>query len=783
MGRPLIAGGWSLVVLAWSVCLVATGSPAADLARWLAAVLAGVLLPGIALVRAVRAAAAPLIEDLAWGAATGCVVGLAGWFLDVTLPWAPPPWLWGPLVAAGCLVPRRTRDRVLARPATGWGTRPNLTLAATMLVAIGWMTADYLRYNPLDPGPAGHTYYPDTLFQLAVVGQLRHSPLPGYPLVHGEPFAYHWFLHAVLAHLLTGTGIDPFDAVLRLTAPTIVPAVLLLTAVLARRLAGRVLAGPVAAVLLAVVGTTIATVWSTDGQSQLMIGTYWAASLTSAFGWLAALAATGCCVGYLRAGPPDAAIPRRLLVPLTILAAGAKSADLAVLVAGVAAAAGVALLTRQRVRPALAVTAVVAATLLVARYTLYGGTGYGLRLRPLAGIVTRATALFPGLVRPTPGHPYLVTPALPAVAVLAALALWLVPLLPRLAGLPLLLRHRAREPVSWLPLGTVLAGFGGTLAFRQPGSSEICFLLAAYPIGIAGSAAGLTELTPGRATRVGAVLGAGAGLLATIGIAAFAGHRPPLAGWTQRTGAAPTAGQVGVARQILWWVTPLLVLLGGLAVLAVAAWGAARMLRRRRPALRPAVTAAILAALFGTGLLSTGLYATGTAGTPSYNRVTATTLPGIPPTTRDELAAGRWLAAHSGPSDVLAVNEPCLQPAGAGACTAKDFTFAAFAGRDTDVGGWAYAPRNLDSAWNSAVWYADQPFWDPARLAGERAAFTRPTADLLDRLDRVYGVRWLVAERTGWPPATALLDTLATRRLTLATVTVWELGDNPFGSR
>jgi hypothetical protein len=738
--RWLVPTMWLLVGAVLVTALIVTGSPALDVARWLGVVLVGVLLPGFVVVRAVRPGTAPLIEDLAWGAAAGCLVALGGWFLDVVLPWSPPPWVLGPAVVVLVLLVPGTRARVLARPAPGWGLGANGALAGTVLVVIGWMTADYLRFNPVDPGVAGRTYYPDTMFQLAVVGQLRHSLQPQYPLVHGLPFAYHWFLHAVLAHLLTGTGLDPFDVVLRLVGVTLLPVVLLLTAVVARRVAGTVRAGALAAVLLGVVGTTVATVWTTDGTSQAIVQTYWVASLTTEFGWLATVALTGCVVAVLRRGEADQAIPVWLLVPLTVLAAGAKSADLAVLLVGVAFAAGAALVIRRRVVPAVLVVAVVGISLLVAKFTIYSGTAYGLRWAPFAGIVARATAMFPGLTTPSGSTTFLAAPGVPRLVVAAVFGLWLLPLLPRLAGLVVLLRRRAGDPLVWLFLGTILAGFGATLAYRQPGSSEICFLFAAYPIGVVGSAWGLSLLP-----RL-PLPGAAVGLLLTVAAAVVAGRvlRMP-------------AG-AGELHQIAVWAWPLGLVVVGLLVLVVV--GRFRVF--------------LVTAVLGTGLLSTGLYLTGTATALSYNQVQATTSTNLP-TTRDDLTAGRWLASHSAPTDVLAVNRTCLQPASANACTAKDFTISALAGRDVDVGGWAYAPQNLDSAWHSPLWYASQPFWDQPRLTQELNAFSSPTIALLDGLRTEHGVRWLVADQGGRPANAAVLDTIAIRRLSLPTVTIWEL--------
>ena len=289
-----------------------------------------------------------------------------------------------------------------------------------------------------------------------------------------------------------------------------------------------------------------------------------------------------------------------------------------------------------------------------------------------------------------------------------------------------------------------------------------------------GSGWGLCELRAGRAAAWAGGIGVPFGLLLTVVTAVLAGRTPPLTDWTAAHGHPPTAAEVGARTQFAWWAWPTAALAGLVLLDGVLLWLGRRLLARRAAGVG-LVAAGLAGVLLGTGLLSTGLYLTGGAGTPSYNQAQATTVAGIPPTTRDEVAAGAWLAAHSAPGDVLAVNRFCLQPAGAAECTAKNFTLSALAGRDTDVGGWAYASRVLDSGWHTPVWYADQPFWDPARLADEQAAFSRPTARLLDRLYRTQGVRWLVADAGGHPADSATLDRLAVRRLTLPAVTVWEL--------
>jgi hypothetical protein len=739
--RAVVFGAWCALLLAWLAGHWSTGTPWPELAQWGLAIGTGIVLPGFALVRAARAATAPLIEDLAWATVAGCLVAMLGWALDVVLPWAPPPWLVGPACAAVPLAFPRTRRRLLARPAPGWGTGANLGITGALLVAVGWMTSDYLRYNPLDPGPAGHTYYFDTTFQVAVMGQLRHALWPDYPLVHGDPYAYHWFLHAITAHLTTGTGVDPFDSMLRLVPTTLLPAVVLLSAVVARRIAGTVRAGVISAALLTITGATVATVWSTDGQAPLMVQTYWSSSLTSAFGWLPTVAVAGCVVALLRRSAADSAVPGRLLLPLVVLAAGAKSADLAVLLGGTTLAFGALVLTRRwmAVPRAIAVNVIVGGVLLIARYTMYGGDDYGLQVSPGGAIRQAAAGLFPGAVQPSGSDRFLALPHVPVVPLLAAAVLYLGPLLPRFVGFLPLLRRRPLDPAVWLLLGTAVAGLGAMLVFRQPGNSNIYFLVAAYPVGLIGSAWGISELRPQRAV---AWIGATAGVVLTLVIAWFAGAKPP----------ASISGQLA----------PLAALAAALAIAGVIGF----LVRRR------AVAVLMTFGILGTGVLSTGLYLMQDSTQPSYNRVVASADPADLPVTRDELAAGRWLAANTAPHDVLAVNRVCTQR-NPDPCTAKLFDFGAFAQRDVDVEGWAYAPRNLDSAWQSHVWYANQPFWNPARLKQELAAFTAPTPKLLAALS-AEGVRWLVAD-TRAPVDIPALDALATRRLTLRTVLVWRL--------
>ncbi len=721
---------WAGTGLAWLAALVLTGSAVQDVALWVVSAGLGVLLPGVALVRAVRPGGAALIEDLGWGVPAGFLVAVVGWAVGVVLPWAP-PWLFGPLVVAALLAVPGTRARLLARPEPGWGLRPNLVLCGALLVVLCWMTVDFLRLTPAGPGASGTIYYPDSVFQLAVAGQLRHALFLTYPMVAGEPYAYHWLGHTVLAHLLNG-GVDPFDAVVRLTPATLMPAMILTAAVVARGVAQRVTAGPIAAVLIGVLGTTVATQTS-DGQSLTMIQTYWWASITTVFGWIGSLAVAGCAVALLRGDP---GLPTRLFVPFLIFAVGAKSSVGPILLGGVGLALVAAIVTRQRIRTAIGIAAATAAVLGVAALTEYAG-GNGLHLEIFGGLRRTASRLFPALTIPRDG-PALTLPGVPATAVAVAAVLFFLPLLPRLIGFVFLPR---RDPATWFFAGVLVAGIGGVLVFRHPGESELFFLISAYPLALVASAWGLSE-------RTWRLKGALAG-------AAFAAAVAALIAFTLPGDWAPSFRHA---------LAPLGLLALVLGVAAAVTWRLAR----------PWFAAATVGAVLGTGLLSTVFYATSEVTT--YSQI-AVNSPGNLRITDDDLAGGRWLAEHADPADVLASNRVCVQDQHTGLpnpCQAKAFTLAAVSGRTVEVGGWAYASRSNNTAWTSPLHWTDQPFWDPPRLAREQTAFSAPTPQLLSELYGA-GVRWLVADAAGTPPDTATLDLLATRRLSLPGCTIWEL--------
>ncbi len=807
----IVAG---VVVVAWLLVLWLTGSPVGDVARWFAAVLVGVLAPGFVVVRLSRREVAPLIEDLSWAAAAGCIVALLGWFFDRILPVSPGPFVIGPLVVLLGLAFPRARRRVLVRPAPGWGAGPSLALAGVVLVSIAWMMATGLLAYRVDPGVHGTSYYPDIMYQLDLVGELRHALVPTYPPVAGTSLSYHWFLYAITSHLLTHTGVGVFDSTLRLGPATLVPAILMLTAVVARRVSGQVWAGPVAAALLGVVSISEASRWSTEDGSLGTLPRIWRASPPQTMGWLASMAAAGALFAFLRRSPADRAVPVALLIPFLILTAGSKSSELPVLIAGVALAAVVQALRRDwlPLRRCLVAFVLMLGVFELASVTIYGSSSYGVKEQLLGVARARVNAMFPHVETRTSASSLLGV-HVPLLALGTVSALFLLPLLPRLLGLFFQVRYRPEDSVGWVCLGTAAAGLGLPFVLRHPAGSEVYFMLSAYPIAVVGAASGLVlamdrvrQWLPSvaLARRFGwwlaALLAVGA-----VSAAIVANVQPHFDPGTRAARAAVAPSEVRLAW--MWW-TPTLTLLAILGLLTLIAvpvirrsWpgrspstesshaGNDRPGERinRAPARRaPFVWLSAMSLLLGTGVFATTLYFRGT-DTPVAGSVAAVHPPVRPgatptllPTLRDAFTAGRYVDEHAKADDVVVTNMYCRYTRVArvhrgAACDARNFAASALTQRRTLVGGWAYADRIVASAWTLKTAYRNAPFWNQKLLSQQYDAFAHPTSALLEQLYRTHHVRWIFVDLRDAPVNVTALDQLAQRRFVGPTTGVWQL--------
>jgi hypothetical protein len=323
---------------------------------------------------------------------------------------------------------------------------------------------------------------------------------------------------------------------------------------------------------------------------------------------------------------------------------------------------------------------------------------------------------------------------------LVAIAAVILPQLLLLAGFGLLLVRRSRDsPIAWLLVGAVTAGWLGFLLVDHPSASQGYFLRSAVPFAAA-AAAWLAALGVRRRSRRTAVVVGVAGLAAgglIAGVALLVGQSPA-GNRPERIEALAEPLLVTLALLVLW-PSP-----GG-------CWF------RRSPGL--AGLGLVLVVLVPLGIAS-GATADAawrarddTRGVANFWRVHP-----------DEEAAALWLGSHSGADDVVVANTAC-RPAGTQApgCDARGYLVSGIAGRRTLVEGWAYTRQAMVRHGDGGRRYTVQPSPWPDRTALTNQVMTAPTAELLDRLYREFGVRWIYADaRNG--PVSAQLDQLAVRR-------------------
>jgi hypothetical protein len=436
---------------------------------------------------------------------------------------------------------------------------------------------------------------------------------------------------------------------------------------------------------------------------------------------------------------------------------------------------------------ALLLLVAVAVAFELAVLVIYRGGSYGLIVDPGGRLSVQTSALFPGLGT-----------GKPAIALLTALLVSTVPLLPRLAGLIWLGARRRDDPATWITVGTCIGGFAAAYLLRHPAQSELYFIFSAYPLAVVGSAYGFTDAFQAYRARADIHLRklvpalAASVVAGTVAAAVVAFSQPglwPLQRWAHDHPRDPLARSVPATEQAGWYLLPLAQLLGAVAVAAIvvvvgfSVVGAA--VTRRRPSWKRAavpVVPVVVTVLLGTGVYGMSQTIAGTDNGSLAERmryfVSRAASDGMLPTTQDLVDGGRWLDSHAGPDDVVAVNRYCVQTAdwraGRSRCDAREFSPSAFSQRRSYVGGWAYADRNLAVAWSAPPPYRKIPFWDPDRLARQDAAFQRPTADVLAELYR-DGVRWLWADIRDGPVATDRLDRLADLRYSGPNLRIWEV--------
>ncbi|WP_272493120.1 hypothetical protein [Jidongwangia harbinensis] len=702
--RPLRLVPGALVLCAAVVLLRGADVGLGVQARFAGHLLVVVLIPGVLLWRSLRGGPGPLPVDLVGGATLGYVLEI-GWYLLGRA--AGFPYLHVVAAGAGIVaflaVPGLRRYwRGSGRPAD---VRWSISVAALCLALVGWAAVTYWAPHGLAWPGSAHPY-PDMVFHQSLAAELRHHLPPQSPSVAGVPLSYHWFVHADWAAASWSTGIEPQLLTYRLgLLPVVVLFVVGIAAVAQRVLPGRWWTGPLTAVLALGATALDPAGWSvTEVPVAAIPATMWLSPSQTLGGLLFA----GVLLSLVDLRDPGgrSRVGSWVVFGLAVLGAtGAKATYAPLLVAGLLSVLAVGLLRRRFETWAAAAAGLTVAAFAVVALTMFRGSDAGVFPAPFASVRGSAAA---------GGHLGL------------GLAAWALAWSAVAAAVVLLVRRRGwTDPMLVLSAGLATGALAVVLSTQQMGGSETYFLTSARPYVALLVVAALVACVPAGGVR-----------------------RP------DRLVVAAALVGGAVVTMAAEWLSPVRPVSGGpLAVLwpyalppAVAALAA--LLLHRPRATRSVALLSGGAVLIGAVLPTSIGYAQSTlqrlqAGS-APRLSSASPVPAAVP--RGAVAAGRWLREHSGPDELLATNSHCRFRAGP--CDPRQFWLAAYAERRVLVEGWGYTPPANEIAAARRLSVARVPYWDPARLAENDAAFVRPSATTVGLLRTRYGVRWLVVDRT-----------------------------------
>ena len=606
------------------------------------------------------------------------------------------------------------------------------SLAAILGILLAYTAAIFFARHHLTGADTPHV---DMAYHLSLIGELRHHVPPAIPYVIDVPLAYHWFFYAEAAATSWATGMEPIVLLYRLSGVPMFAAFVVLTAMAARRLTDRWWTGPLAVVvaLFAVVAGPYAWAATPVLDSQPLYVAW--ISPTTLFG-LALFAALVLLfidvVGRDRRPDADetpataaARAPLRLwgLIALVLFAAaGAKASLLPLLFVGLlAVVVGMAVSRRRLHRDAAIGLGLIGVGLVLAIMLLFRLTSGGL----VIGLDSLRS--FPVLALIGAGRAGGVSAlALPLVALLLAIVLWA---LMWAGALGLVIRRRgwAADPRLLLLLGICVGALGAVIVFSYPGLSQAYYLKAATGVFGTLTAVGIAALVPMRRSYrglIGAVVVAAlVGAVAVLGIGALGPSRVPSLGRDHLSGVLPAI------------VLPVVALL----IVVTLAYLALRRAEPRWPVLRGAVPLLVIALAMGFSIPNLPTVVVG----PTFNPPTEL------PIAAEGIDAARWLRDHSDPNDLVGTNLHCWPlPDRPDVCDARHFWVSGYSERRMLVEGWAYTSKAIAAGMKLGVSDRTVPFWDPALLAANDAAFQAPTEAAVAFLRDDHGVRWLFADLT-----------------------------------
>jgi hypothetical protein len=697
-----------------------------------------IALPGTLLLRAAWRSTGNWAEDLGLGSVVGATWQLIGWAIFTALGWQ--RWLivWPALVLAAFAIFGRRHWRIAdPKPlptAWAWG------LAVSGAVMIGAATFGVMAYHPMPPH--GEAYYPDLLYHLSMVNELTRSMPPDIPQVVGERLEYHWFANADMAAAVDTTRLTPMVVLFRLWILPWLVVSLLVCATLARTVSRTWWTGVLAALALAAPQLFLLVDTSVNLAPPVSL-----LSPSQTFGIVAGVVVAVFLIELLFKGGTKWLW--LLTVPVAVVGGGSKPTVLPLLVAAVGLAALYLLVTTRRLPWRLIGTTVVLLVVGALTFLTVAGSTSGSRLQFLA--VLKSLPVYTAATGDTtqPGDGGLILPALAHGQVIGTLSL--------LLGLLLTLQAMSwagfgvvgrRDPVAWLLLGAMIAGWAGYLLIDHPSVSESYFVYTAAPFSLAG--AGWFAATSARASRRPIPIAIAAFALSIL----YAG----MLVWARGVPAASTGRQ-------LWLSTRMLLVVLGITLVLLAAW---RLFFRQAGG-----GMFVVLVLLSTAPISSFLQSAvrgDTEKAPTYRAARWWVYP-------DEAEAALWLGENSAPTDVVATNTWC-RPAGTTApgCDARGYVVSGIAGRRTLIEGWAYTNQAMAKQGNGGRRYTEQPSPWADRVALTNQALTAPTPEVLRRMHDEYGVRWLYADARNGPVSPAL-DQLAVRRHSVGKVLIYELGE------
>lgn len=667
----------------------------------------------------VRGARMPALEYLVCGAALGYAVELVS-YASARAVGHPRLYLLAPItvVASAALWDlaqqkaswRRWRrsqhsDRSRARSWSVWA------ITAIVTYVIVWYSVRIFRTHPLN---ATRITDPDEMFHLALVGDLRHHFPATYPYVeYPGDLTYQWFVHAHMAASSWATGILPETLYRRFDPITLTVLAILGVAMLAVRVSGRLAAGPIAAVVLVLVGSfdvTGTAIGEASPEERFLQGLMLMHSPTQAFAYVLSIPVILLALDLVSSKHSQG---RRwlLLLVTTLTVTGAKVAFLPLYVCGyVAAALSGVVGKRGQARRAWLAAGLTVVVIAASSWVLYRGDSQSLRMAPLQSADFYMARL--GVAGGGTGGRLVFAASL--------LAMWTIS---GVGAVGLFLDKTTRwDPRTWFLVGSIAAGYGATFLLGHGGNSQLFFGRAAAPLVAIACAWGVVVLFDDASRRQ---------ILSAVGVATAAGLlllavRAVTEGLTQMS---PLHGKLVETPLLRVWVN-LPTLLAVVAMLLLA-----RILlsdlTRGRCTLHLRV---MVAFLVGLGLARTFAFVIGhVEPDPQAHKVT---MYGT-----DGRQAALWLKAHSAPADRVLTNAHCgpVRPRKGKTCDARHFWMSALSERRFVIEGWAYTARS-SSDWTAGFW------GDRELLERNDKLFVAPDRERFHRFLADHPAKWMFVD-------------------------------------